>query len=200
MNKVYSHYTDAELWQRFVDGDKQALAFIYQCQYKPLYKYGYKLSTDKNLIEDCIQDLFMELWKNKSRLGSTDSIRYYLLKSLRRKIFKTIQRNDKTINIESETDDYHFIVEYSIEDLIIFESADAQLKQKLIQALHQLSARQKEAIYLKFYNDMDYKEIAAIMNISYQSIRTLVYQAIKLLRNHISFHLTILSALVSRIL
>lgn len=185
----FSHSTDTEIWQIFLEGDQEALAHIYNCHYKRLVKYGAKLSANEEFVEDCIQDVFLQLWKNKAALGNTDSIRFYLLKALRRRITKGFLKKRPTADIDERGDDYHFLVEYSVEELLVQEEGAANLKHRLIQALGQLTDRQKEAIYLKFYQDLDYAEIAGVMNISYQSIRTLVYHAIKLLREKVALEL-----------
>lgn len=189
MNDKFAHSPDAHIWQFFLEGDQEALAFIYHNHYKKLIKYGVKFSSDEEFVEDCIQDVFLQLWKNKESLGKTESIRFYLLKALRRRITKDFLRKRPTVDIDERGDNYHFMVEYSVEDLLVQEEGVANLKHRLVQALEELTARQKEAIYLKFYQELDYDEIAGIMNISYQSIRTLVYQSIKLLREKVTSEL-----------
>jgi RNA polymerase sigma-70 factor (ECF subfamily) len=49
-------------------------------------------------------------------------------------------------------------------------------------ALERLSSRQKEIIYLKYYQNLSYEEVSEIMNINYQVARNLLYQAIKSLK------------------
>ena len=183
---------DAQCWQRFIEGDREALTYIYAQHYRPLLRYGCKLLSDEAVVEDCIQDLFFELWKNKARLGPTDSIRYYLLRSLRRKIVLAGRQRSGHSNVDAQSEEYPFAVEYSIEEKWIGEIQAAERQEKLNQALNQLSARQKEAIYLKFYNDMDYQQIGQIMDLNYQSIRTLVYRAIKVLRDYLALEVSLL--------
>jgi RNA polymerase sigma factor (sigma-70 family) len=189
MNDKFAYSTDPQIWQSFLDGDPEALTYIYQCHYKKLVKYGAKLSADEEFVEDCIQDVFLQLWKNKESIGKTESIRFYLLKALRRRITKDFLKKRFTADIDERGDDYHFIVEYSVEDLLMQEEGAENLKHQLVRALNHLTDRQKEAIYLKFYQELEYAEIASVMNINNQSIRTLVYQGIKLLREKVSLEL-----------
>ncbi|GAB3892114.1 sigma-70 family RNA polymerase sigma factor [Larkinella knui] len=174
----------AELWLAFKKGDKGAFGSLATVFYKTLYNYGTKLTTDYTLVEDCIQDLFLEMWKRREFLGETEHVRFYLLKALRRKLFLEKKTSDKRLHqfIEN-TDDIDFIGEFSIESRIIeLETTEQHLK-KLNQVLTQLSKREREVIYLKFYQELDYEQIASLMAINYQSARNLIYNALKGLKS-----------------
>jgi len=58
-----------------------------------------------------------------------------------------------------------------------------EIKNKLIEAVNNLPPKQKEIIYLKFEEEMDYKEISEVMNISVDSARKLMYRSLISLRN-----------------
>ena len=174
---------DTALWQQLKNGEKQALEKIYRQEVKALLLYGKKFSNDEQLVEDCIQDLFIELWKNRATLGATNSIRPYLLISLRRKIIRNISQSKKRFS-QNEPEEYQFQMDFAIEDLIIQKELSTEQSAKLKTALASLSKRQQEALYLKYYSEMDYKDIAEIMGINYQSIRNLIFRALKLLKEH----------------
>lgn len=152
--------------------------------YPTLHNYGTKLTKDYTLVEDCIQDLFLDLWRRRSYLGETDHVKFYLLKSLRRKIYAERKNKDKWFLQDwEESDGTEFAGEFTIESMIIeSESAEINLK-KLHQVLGGLSKRQREAIYLKFYQEMDNEQISRVMSINYQSVRNLIHTAIRDLQN-----------------
>jgi RNA polymerase sigma factor (sigma-70 family) len=192
MSNELLNYTDADLWQAFKAGNKEVLSFIYLQHHKHLVNYGIRLCARAEVVEDLIHDVFIECWQRRKTIATVNSIRFYLLKSLRNKIFTYLKKQKSAADIDLHTDNYHFHVEYSFEDTLIAETGDAELKNKLLHALNLLSARQKEAIYLRFYNSLDYPEIASIMAINYQSVRTHIYQAIKLLREKLAVELALL--------
>jgi RNA polymerase sigma-70 factor (ECF subfamily) len=66
---------------------------------------------------------------------------------------------------------------------LIHQQESDEKKQRVIKALEGLSHRQKEIIYLKYYQNLSYEEVSEIMNINYQVARNLLYQAIKSLKN-----------------
>lgn len=173
--------TDGKLWDAFRSGDKSALRTIYEEHFDALMDYGCRYCQDLNLVEDHLHDLFVYIWKNRERLGSTDSIRAYLLLSLRRSIIKGTKRNSKIKSI-GEDESYHFHLESAVEDQIIEDESVVENRALLGQALGALSGRQREAIYLKYYKEMEYSEISEVMGINYQSVRNLIFNGLKALR------------------
>lgn len=174
--------SDLERWQALKDGDKRALEQIYRDHAAVLFKYGRKFIPDAQLVEDCIQDLFIELWDARQRVSATDSIRKYLFVSLRRKIVKTLDRQVKKIASE-EPEERHFQADFGIDQIIIQGEMDAERESKLKNALAELSERQREVLYLKYFADMDYTQIGEIMELNYQSARNLSHRALESLRH-----------------
>jgi len=173
--------SDLERWQALKEGDKAALEYIYRDHAVVLLKYGRKFMPDAQLVEDCIQDLFIELWDARQRISATDSIRKYLFVSLRRKIVKTLDRKVKKIASE-EPEERHFQADFGIDQLLIQGEMDAERDAKLKGAMAALSERQREVLYLKYFADMDYVQIGEIMELNYQSARNLSHRALEALR------------------
>jgi RNA polymerase sigma factor (sigma-70 family) len=171
---------DSTLWGQLRGGDKTALERIYRDHCAVLLKYGRKFSSDSQMVEDCLQDLFVELWKNREGLSNTDSIRKYLLVALRRKIIRALS----SLRISSqEPEEHHFSAVFDIEGQWIIEEDDEERRKQLQKALNSLSKRQQEVLYLKFFMDMDYAQISEIMELNYQSARNLAHRALEALRD-----------------
>ena len=176
---------DQHLWGKLKRGDREAFDQIYRTYSDTLYKYGFKFSKDTNLIEDCIHDIFIYIWKNREGLANTTVIKPYLLTSFRNRILKDIKKGQKTKLGEKEEMENHFDLELSKEQSIVQEESIIENKQMLNDAFVQLSPREKEAIYLKYYNHLPSDEICKIMNISNQSFRNVLSSAIKKMRGKI---------------
>lgn len=170
-----------ELWRELKSGDKKALERIYSVHVKALLKYGRKFCVDAQMVEDCVQDLFIDIWNTRKRLGDTDSIKRYLFVSLRRKIFRQLQRSPKHISPDESLSEL-FDAEMVIDDRLIQMEISTERLKELKTALQQLSKRQQESLYLKYFAEMDYKDISEIMEINYQSARNLIFNALKALR------------------
>jgi RNA polymerase sigma-70 factor (ECF subfamily) len=148
-----------------------------------LFKYGCYFSDDEDLVKDCIQDLFVHLHYYRSKLKPTEKIRPYLITSFKQKIFKKIRSVSeglkKTMRIENLAFDYCFVDDQE-------ENIDDDRIALLKDALNGLTARQKEAIYLKYVTGLGYDELSASMNISYQASRNLIFHAMERLRRAVA--------------
>ncbi len=184
MAERYTNCTDASIWRAYQEGDAHALVFIYQQWYRDLYSYGYKISRNKDLTKDCIQDIFTQLWLNRERVNAVEKIKPYLLKYLRRQLIRKNDQGSVLAGIES-TRQAEFELVLSPEELVISEQMSQEIRTNLQAALGKLSKRQREIIYLRFYEDLSYETIAEVMVIQYQSVRNLVHEAMKVLREHL---------------
>ncbi|WP_165824077.1 RNA polymerase sigma factor [Pseudochryseolinea flava] len=173
---------DVITWTSFKSGNKEAFNFIFNSYVKVLYAYGDKITKDKALVQDCIQDLFIDLWRRRESLGETDSIKFYLFKSLRRSLLRKLAGEAKFIKKNVSENDYPFAVEFSVEQQLIQDQFSQERFQHLSNALEKLSNRQREAIYLKFYQKLSSQEIADTMGIDITSCYNLISRAVESLR------------------
>ncbi len=172
---------ETTLWKTFLKGDRASFEALFNRYYKSLFQYGHKLIRDQQLVDDCIQDLFFELWTGREGLSEIGSVKGYLFKALRYKLYRAV-RKDSRYDTLSEATQMQW--EGSHESLMIAEERDDALRKRLHHFLDQLSPRQREAVELRFNNQMSYEEISNIMSISYQAAVNLIYKSIKYLREN----------------
>lgn len=173
---------DYILWDSFRNGSEHALSLIYQEHYSALFYYGRKVMPDEELVKDTIHELFEELIRAGDRLSDTNNIRYYLLKSLRYKLIK--KNGDKSVsrmNVDVALPEFG-IVE-SIERQMILDEIGESRRERVKEAVCRLSSKQQEIIYLRFYNDLSYEQIAEIFQIGIQTVRNLMHRAIRSLQD-----------------
>lgn len=180
-------HDEQQLWDQLRKGDKQALAAIYQSQVDALFRYGCQFTADQALVQDCIQDLFIELWNNHDSIGTTTAIRQYLLVSLRRKIVRQLQqqnnRQDRAERVQMNAPAHELGA-----DQQIIEAEEVTTQQnRIASALSLLSDRQREVLYLKYFEELDYKTIAEMLSINYQSVRNTASAGLKALRKLLGF-------------
>ncbi|MEN7550164.1 sigma-70 family RNA polymerase sigma factor [Rapidithrix thailandica] len=196
--EVFDHITDKQLWKEFQKGNRSAYAYIYDNYFDSLFEYGHKITPDINFIEDGIQELFVELWKSRKRLGEVSSIRFYLFKALRRKLIRNLtQQKGNPLNFMELNDNLNFSISLSIEETLINEQTESERSQRLEQALQSLSKRQKEIIYLKFYAGLSYQEIADVMALEMKSTYNLFARAMEALRQQFSLICSLYFAFLS---
>ena len=179
---AFSLSKDKDLWQKFKDGDKQAFIKIYEHYYPSLFNYGMKIKHNADFIKDCIQETFCDLLAHVKTLGDTDSILFYLLASLRRKIFRKV-KYDISFRIDENQYFSTFKLDDSSSEDIVIDKESMRIKKKMIKSvIENLPPRQKEALLMKFYLNFSYPDIAQMMGVNVQSVRNLIHSSIKTLR------------------
>ena len=164
------------IWSRFKEGSETDYAHLYRLYAPVMFRYGCKLTSDRDMVKDGLQQVFLMLWKGRANLGNPPSVKNYLLKALRCEIFR---KTGQKLNHESLPEDYFFEVVSSYEtDLIKSESASV-IKTRIKAILARLPRRQREVLFLKYYNNLSYPEIADIMNIEQDSVYKLTYKALE---------------------
>jgi RNA polymerase sigma factor (sigma-70 family) len=189
---------DIRLWDEFRRGSESAFSRMYNGHIRSLLSYGTKLSSDINLVEDCIHDLFIELWDRKAFLGDTSSIKLYLFKGLKRKIIHALVRNRKNAlssDLDPLEEEYTFNFTLSYETEWVEQQAFRAREEKLGKVLEKLPKAQREVVYLRFFAGMSYEEIASLMAINYQSVNNHVYRAMKSLRKELTDIILMLAVL-----
>jgi RNA polymerase sigma factor (sigma-70 family) len=169
-------------WSLFLQGDKHAFSEIFLACHDDLFRYGMKLARDPELINDSIQNLFLRLWKNRSNLKPVNDIKPYLFKSLRHHIIDILELKRQTLPIDQDIEEL-FLVEYTSEDFMISGQAEQETHNKVIGLLNQLTPRQRHAIYLHYFEEMEFETIAQILDMRVQSVRNLISRGLQLMRN-----------------
>ncbi|HSF55332.1 MAG TPA: sigma-70 family RNA polymerase sigma factor [Algoriphagus sp.] len=174
--------SDGEAWDAFRQGNESAFIFIYETYFEILFGYGFSIVPDPNIVKDSLQDLFIQLRERRGQLGSTDSIKFYLFKCLKRRLQKEIS---KWPGIKDSLDaipaDFLFTLSYEAQ--LIDKQLTTEKITHLNEAITKLSKRQREIIYYSFFEGFNYTQIQEIMGLeSHQSGRNLMYKALKELR------------------
>jgi len=176
---------DKQTWIRISEGCQFSYEQILRFYYPPLEEYGYRLCQDIELTRDCIQELFLNIWKQRGSLSIPDSIKAYLLTSFRRYIIKSAKAKLATSRIEKSIDwELPFQSEMNIESYLVSKEIKNETLLRLKKELSLLTNRQREAIYLRFFHEMEYDEIAQIMSIQQHSAVNLVYEGIRTIRKN----------------
>jgi len=182
-------------WRQLRNGEMKGLELIYDAFMEDMYQYGMGINPNSNFVKDCIQDVFVSLWKYRSNLKDTENIKAYLYRSLSNKIHREISQDLPIFHSQAiELSERLFLIDPFEQDWIR-EQGHEQTRKKLAVAMDKLPPRQKEAIHLLFFEGLPYEEVSTIMNVHIKSVYTLAWKALTLLRkNMISFPLIFLFA------
>ncbi|MCF0058160.1 RNA polymerase sigma factor [Dyadobacter sp. CY356] len=183
---------DKIIWQRFLAGEVEAFDHLMTLHFRTLFHYGSKFSRDKEFVKDNIQDLFLVLWERRQTLSHDIAVKPYMMASLRRLMHRSSMSKPLLSDNSVEEINGNFEIEFSVEEEYIENESSLVVTQKLKKLIDELPLRQKEVIYLKFFQEMDRSQISEVMNISPQTVSNLLQIAIKQLKKHWKSELLIL--------
>lgn len=166
-------------WNDFLEGDRQAFEQIYRMLLPSLYEYGMRRVKDEDYVKDSIQDVFIKFWENRSKLRSISNPKHYLLVALKNNLLNMQLRDGRLSSFGKEDD---FILTYDVESKYIAAEEQRVNAAKLIQALDQLTPKQKEVIFLRYFEELSYEEISVLTNISVKSLYKLNNRAMGILK------------------
>ena len=167
-------------WLQALEGDTHAFRRIHGELFGGLYDYALKLLQDSELADDAVQELFVKLWIKRGAIGTLRKVKPYFFTALRRQILnqlRNLQLRELRIGSLPRPD-----IDFSPEEIVVRNEEYLSLQNKIAALLNELPKRQKEVIYLHYFEEMDYAQIAEVMGIHYQSVLNLTQKALQKLR------------------
>lgn len=174
---------DVMLWEGMKDGDEFAFRQLFDAYSNVMFQYGITITTERELVKDCIQDLFVTIWTNRQTIGVARCVKYYMLFSLRRLILKKLGATRRFFSLSAFA---HLASHHDTNVHSIFRGETLAYRSSVLNsAIHELPSRQKEIIFLKFYQELKNEEIEKIMNLNNQVVRNTLCKALNNLRRKI---------------
>ena len=180
MMEQTNHSTDT-LLASFQAGNMAAFSQLYNLHINVLFNYGLKLTIDKELLKDCIHDIFVKLYTKKDELGTIDNLRSYLFISLKNKLRDELRR--RMYMSDTAVEEVSISTPTDVEDDYMEEEQRKNEFSLVRRLLDQLSPRQREALTLYYIEEKKYEDICEIMNMNYQSVRNLMHRGLTKLRS-----------------
>lgn len=187
---------DSTLWSSLKAGDEKSFSILFEKYYSDLIRYGNSFSPFKEKVQDCVQDVFTDVWIYRQSLSNSVVVKAYLLSSVRKRIAR-LQERDYIFMKTSTTDSIEFLFDFSIEHQLISDEESALKVAHLNSFLNNLPARQKEALYLRYHQGLTVEQIAELLQINYQSANNLLHRALLQLRREWKGNLSLLVLLSS---
>lgn len=179
VTNIHANENWLQLWSNIKQGDQHSLSELYCCTYSQLFNYGFKIVPDEALVEDCIQQLFLNVWSKRDVVSEAESVKSYLFTSFRRLIFRRLKKQRNQVKRNHRYSQHQNDKIPTREELIIFYETERFKKTQLQTALDSLSKRQRQAIYLKYYNGLSNKEISEVMDVNKQSVYNHISKALQ---------------------
>lgn len=177
-NDIHSETKDHADWIALIKGDKLSFENLFKRHYSSLHQYGYKLTGDASVVDDCLQEMFLYIFEKRQKLGEVKYVRAYLFKSFRRLLLRTMRNRQKLVYV-SLNESWKVVPN----ELEMIETQERQRKY-LVKLINELSPREREMIYMRYYNDLSIQEIAEVLSISYRAVVNTLYKAMVKLREN----------------
>ncbi|MEA5427274.1 MULTISPECIES: RNA polymerase sigma factor [Arcicella] len=171
-----------ELWNQARLGSREAYAQLCESHYRTLFNYGLNLTKDRELVKDVIQDLFLYLWEKRNVIGEINVMTIYLIRATRNNLISQLRKNQWNVLYDNFDSEDELTDEQTIESSLIEYERYSQNEQRMRKAIELLPKRQREVLFLKFYQGVSNTDIANLMNINNQSVSNHLQKALITLR------------------
>lgn len=187
---------DFTLWNNLKAGDETAFSTLFEKYYADLIRYGNSLCSYNDRVQDCVQDVFTDIWVYRETLSNNVIVKAYLLSSVRKRIARLYKR-DPFFKKESNIETTEFLFDFSIEQQLINDEITSEKVIQLNTLINNLPSRQKEALYLRYHQQLSVEQIAEIMGVNYQSASNILFRGIQNLRKDWKENISIILILYS---
>mgnify|MGYP006293493459 FL=1 len=170
------------IWENFKSGHRKAFEIIYNEFVDVMFSYGSRITKDRDMLEDCIHDVFISLYQYGSELRKPESLEFYLLKSLKHTIFRKLKESDRYLNDQKINET--FDLKFSVENTDSTNISDEQTK-KLQKEIQKLDSKKRELLFLKFNSGLTYKEIGKLLDLNPDAVKKQVYRLLKFMRDRL---------------
>jgi len=171
-----------DVWKRFRLGDRFAFSEIYEEFADVLFAYGIKITNDRELVKDCIQDLFYNIYRYNIKLQRPEYLEFYLFRSLKNDIVRKVKSGRHQASL---TDENVVLFDFKFQaELENFDRESEELRLKALQNILQtISPQKREMLFLKFSTGLNYVEIGEIVGMKADAVKKQVYRTLDDLRD-----------------
>jgi RNA polymerase sigma factor (sigma-70 family) len=176
--ELYSKEEKKEV--NYSSNDLDIIQSLYDEYANDLLLYGLKMGYNRDILEDAIHDIFYRMCRSPHRLRKIEKLKIYLFSALKNQLVNIHKAASK--NTTTDIQEFNFSVEIDSLHILIEKEERIQIKEKINRLLEVLSDKQREIIYLRFFQELSYDEIGVMLNMTPASVKNVVYKAINKIR------------------
>lgn len=183
-NITYDTELNRQLWIKHLAGDDDAFCGVYNNHVNILFAYGMHFTSNREMLKDCIQDVFIKIYVSRERLQQVDNVKFYLYTAMKNTLYNLFKKEVEHYQIDTMELDFH--VDYPIENSLIENETLHEQKKNIARIMELLTPRQREIIYYRCVEELSYDEICSLMQMNYQSVRNLFHRTILKIRGAVT--------------
>jgi RNA polymerase sigma-70 factor (family 1) len=174
-------YNEKALLQQVAQGDERSFRELYDHYYNRIYSIAYKLTKTESVAEDVVQEIFIKLWVHKETLSGVDNFNAYLNTLIRNHVFNCMRRLATEEVFLHKMIDEGSVVSDDVHDALVYK----ELRKRLSDVISRLSPQQKRAYHLSRIEGLKHEEIASQMNISRETVKKHIGEALRLIKSQL---------------
>ncbi len=178
MVEADSFNNDQQCWKEFLHGNHTTFSLLFKKYYNALYQFAIRYCGEDTMAHECVQQLFVQLWTGRKNISEVRYVKAYLFKALRTSLQKEKIYHQRFLALETTVAP----ITFSQEEIMMENESHDIRQRKIAESLNKLPKRQREVIYLKYYECLSYQQIAEVMNMNYQSVVNSVFRAMQRLK------------------
>jgi len=175
---------DIRLMLRVRDGDQKAFAELVERYQHRLVAVMHHLVGNSQEAEDLAQEVFLRVYRNREKYSPTAKFATWLFKIANNLALNAQRNRVRRAAVSLDTNPASSSSEWPAQQLAssrdqppTHQLQQRELEEVIRQALNELNERQRMAIILNKYEDMDYQQIAAVMGLTVKAIKSLLCRA-----------------------
>jgi RNA polymerase sigma-70 factor (ECF subfamily) len=183
--------TDAEVMLRVKTGDDSAFEYLVQKYRRPMVSFMFRMAHNPTVAEDLAQEVFLRVYRSREKYKASAKFTTWLYRIATNLAVNYArdtrhERPENTVSIDEQDDDTGLTLDVpdtslSAEEAIIRRERMAAIRQR-VQALPD---RQKMAVLMHKYQQMDYRQIAEVLKLSESATKSLLFRAYETLREQL---------------
>ncbi|HXW13158.1 MAG TPA: sigma-70 family RNA polymerase sigma factor [Terriglobia bacterium] len=176
--------TDLDLMLRVRDGDAASFEVLLRRYRLPLVSYFCRMVRDRGMAEDLAQEVFLRVYKSRERYQPDARFTTWLYRIATNLALNAIRdRRDEVSGTTSDDDDFPILERFVDPQPTVEQQLVKRDRERLIrQAVEGLPENQRAAVILHKYQEVDYRQIAAILSVSESAVKSLLFRAYEALR------------------
>jgi len=174
------------LFELISNDNKEAFDKLYSLFFAPLCIFARRYISDSVAIEDCVQDVFLKIWKDRKNIHISSSARSYLLTAVRNHCLNIIEKKKTEQTYEQYV--LNTYDSYTSEDLYSVE----ELEKMIEDAINKLPEKYRIVFRMSRFEQMTYKEIAEKQNISIKTVELYIHKSLIMLSVSLKDYLPLL--------
>jgi RNA polymerase sigma-70 factor (ECF subfamily) len=179
----YEQHTDQYLLQQLTHSDQAAFTAIYQRYWKALFREAMNVLRSQKEAEDCVQELFVSLWRRRESLAVSSSLGAYLHTAVRYQCIDIIEKDMKRGGYLKDFTNY--LEENQAMPSVEEEMYARDLAANIDQVMDKMPGKMREVFRLSRHEHLTHREIADRLHISEETVKKQIYLALKILKSNL---------------